>query len=125
MHIRFGPDFTDMGFFSGSSTRVTSYGGSILHERRSIGLSVVSKELDLRFRCGACGNLTRFDVVERRRTRSYYHFSIGGNLNIEESEDLDKEIESVTCRWCQATGRPEDFRFEEAEGAGGDDATDN
>ncbi|MFZ4511082.1 MAG: hypothetical protein ACOYNJ_08995 [Candidatus Nanopelagicales bacterium] len=26
-----------------------------------------------RWRCGHCGNLTRFDVVRRARTREYWH----------------------------------------------------
>lgn len=53
-----------------------------------------------RYRCNACGNLTRFDVVSRRRTRAFYHYSLGGDLNIEEEEPLEVEIERVTCRWC-------------------------
>jgi hypothetical protein len=57
-----------------------------------------------RYRCGACGNVTRFDVVARRRTRSFHHYTIGGDLEIEDEEVLDEEIERVTCRWCNATG---------------------
>ena len=57
-----------------------------------------------RYRCSACGNLTRFDVVATRRTREYHHFSVGGELNVEEGELLDEQIEQVTCRWCAATG---------------------
>ena len=53
-----------------------------------------------RYRCGACGNLTRFDVVATLRTRSFHHFSIGGELSIEETEVLEETIEQVTCRWC-------------------------
>ncbi len=67
----------------------------------------------VRLRCRNCGNLTRFDVVESRRTRSYYHFSLGGDVAIEESEDLERVVESITCRWCQKTGTLEDFRIEE------------
>ena len=37
-----------------------------------------------RFRCSACGNLTRFDVVASRRTRAFHHFSVGGELSVEE-----------------------------------------
>ena len=54
----------------------------------------------VRFRCAACGNLTRFDVVESRRTRAYYHFTIEGGLRVEEEETLSSERERVTCRWC-------------------------
>jgi hypothetical protein len=57
-----------------------------------------------RYRCGACGNITRFDVVATRRTRSFHHYTIGGDLEIEDEEVLDEEIERVTCRWCNATG---------------------
>jgi hypothetical protein len=57
-----------------------------------------------RFRCGSCGNLTRFDVVGSRRTRAYHHYSIGGELTIEEEDVLDEQIEQVTCRWCGASG---------------------
>jgi hypothetical protein len=53
-----------------------------------------------RYRCSGCGNLTRFDVVSTRRTRSFHHFSIGGELSIEETEVLAETIEQVTCRWC-------------------------
>ena len=57
-----------------------------------------------RYRCGACGNVTRFDVVATRRTRSFHHYTIGGDLEIEDEEVLDEAIERVTCRWCNATG---------------------
>jgi hypothetical protein len=36
-----------------------------------------------RFRCGSCGNLTRFDVVESRKTRAFYHFTVGGDLEVQ------------------------------------------
>jgi hypothetical protein len=57
-----------------------------------------------RFRCSACGNLTRFDVVVSRRTRAFHHFSVGGDLTVEDEEVLDEAIEAVTCRWCAASG---------------------
>ena len=57
-----------------------------------------------RYRCSACGNLTRFDVVATRRTRAFHHFSVGGDLAVEEEEVLDERIDSVTCRWCGASG---------------------
>jgi hypothetical protein len=53
-----------------------------------------------RFRCRACGNLTRFDVVETRTTRSYYHFTLGGELTVDDEEVLRLDRELVTCRWC-------------------------
>jgi hypothetical protein len=57
-----------------------------------------------RFRCAACGNLTRFDVVAVRRTRAFHHFSVGGELSVEDEEILDETIEAVSCRWCGASG---------------------
>jgi hypothetical protein len=53
-----------------------------------------------RYRCNACGNLTRFDVISTRKTRAFYHFSLGGELTIEDEEPLEVSIERVTCRWC-------------------------
>lgn len=53
-----------------------------------------------RYRCAACGNRTRFTVTATRRSRGYYHFTIGGDLTIEDEEVLGEAIESVACRWC-------------------------
>jgi hypothetical protein len=58
----------------------------------------------VRYRCNGCGNLTRFDVVATRRTRAFHHFSVGGELTIEDEEVLDERIDVVECRWCGATG---------------------
>ncbi len=59
----------------------------------------------VRYRCTSCGNLTRFDVVARRRTRAYHHYTVGGDMQVEDVEVLDDEVESVTCRWCGPAGR--------------------
>jgi len=53
-----------------------------------------------RYRCSACGNLTRFDVTTTRRVRSFHHYTVGGELAIEDSEVLDERVEEVLCRWC-------------------------
>jgi len=53
-----------------------------------------------RYRCTACGNLTRFDVVTDRRTRAFHHYSVGGALSVEEEEVLAEEVSEVRCRWC-------------------------
>ncbi len=58
----------------------------------------------MRYRCSACGNVTRFDVVATRRTRAFHHYSIGGELDVEEEEVLEHHVERVTCRWCGASG---------------------
>lgn len=66
-----------------------------------------------RFQCGSCGNLTRFDVVESRRTRAFYHYTVGGELEVEEEEVLDSDRESVTCRWCGSSERIEEIPMED------------
>jgi hypothetical protein len=53
-----------------------------------------------RYRCTACGNLTRFEVTITRRTRAFHHYTIGGELSVEDTEVLAENIESVVCRWC-------------------------
>jgi hypothetical protein len=62
-----------------------------------------------RFRCTQCGNLTRFDVVERRRTRSYHHFTLAGELTVEDVEVLEARREQVTCRWCGSSDHIEEL----------------
>lgn len=56
--------------------------------------------MDPRYRCTQCGNLTRFDVTATRRTRAFHHYSVGGELTVEDTEVLHEEIEEVSCRWC-------------------------
>jgi DNA-directed RNA polymerase subunit RPC12/RpoP len=56
--------------------------------------------MSVRYRCAACGNRTRFTVTVSRRTRGFYHFTIGGELSVEEEELLDEAVEAVACRWC-------------------------
>lgn len=60
-----------------------------------------------RYRCTSCGNLTRFDVTSSRRTRAYHHFTVGGELSVEDETVIDEVIESVECRWCGAAGQVE------------------
>jgi hypothetical protein len=54
----------------------------------------------MRYRCSACGNQTRFDVVTTRRTRAFHHFTIGGELQVEDEAVLHESVDDVTCRWC-------------------------
>ena len=53
-----------------------------------------------RYRCGACGNLTRFDVTVTRTTRSFHHYSLGGTLTVQDEQLLDESVHEVQCRWC-------------------------
>lgn len=57
-----------------------------------------------RYRCTACGNLTRFDVTITRRTRDFHHYSVGGDLHVEDVEVLSETVEEVLCRWCGSGG---------------------
>jgi len=57
---------------------------------------------NVRYRCAACGNLTRFDVVATRRTAAFHHYTVSGEL--EDERVLDERVESITCRWCGASG---------------------
>ncbi len=72
-------------------------------------------EPDHRFRCDACGNVTRFDVLATARTRRYHHFDLGGEGRVEEEEVLSHRVESVTCRWC---GRDDAVKVEASPLAG-------
>lgn len=55
------------------------------------------------YRCEACGNRTRFDVFESKRVRAFHHFTLGGDLEIEEEDVLERQVEKVVCRWCGAS----------------------
>ena len=58
--------------------------------------------------CNACGNKTRFDVFESKRVRAFQHFSLGGEMAIEEEEILERNVERVLCRWCGSSEVVED-----------------
>jgi len=60
-----------------------------------------------RLRCGHCGNLTRFDVVRTVRTEEFWHATLSGDVEIEQTSVLAEEVEVVRCRWCSATDRIE------------------
>ncbi len=53
-----------------------------------------------RYRCTACGNLTRFDVTTTSTVRSFHHYTVGGELSVEDAEVLSERVDEVLCRWC-------------------------
>jgi len=55
-----------------------------------------------RYRCAACGNLTRFDVETVERVRRFWHLDLSGEGAVDEAEFLEVTVLSVTCRWCAA-----------------------
>jgi hypothetical protein len=77
-----------------------------------------------RYRCTACGNLTRFDVVSSRRTRAFHHYTVGGELEIQDVEVLSESVEEVVCRWCGSGSAvvtlADDEDEDEASGEGAD-----
>ena len=68
-----------------------------------------------RWRCDACGNLTRFDVESTERVRRFWHLGLGGEAVVEEEEFLDVDVAAVVCRWC---GSRDAIRVEDAPGGG-------
>jgi hypothetical protein len=73
-----------------------------------------------RYRCTSCGNLTRFDVTTTTRVSALHHFTVGGELSIEEPVVLDERVDEVLCRWCGPSGVVEQVLDTEASRAGPD-----
>jgi rubredoxin len=55
---------------------------------------------DPQYRCDSCGNVTRFDVTASRTTKAFHHYTVGGELNVEEVTVLSHHVDDVVCRWC-------------------------
>jgi hypothetical protein len=62
-----------------------------------------------RYRCTSCGNLTRFDVTTMRRVKAFHHYTVGGELTIEDPEVLEDRVEEILCRWCGPAGKVEEM----------------
>ena len=59
---------------------------------------------EVRYRCQACGNLTRFDVTRTTTTSSFFHYTVGGELTEEDVEIVAETVLDVACRWCGPRG---------------------
>jgi RNase P subunit RPR2 len=70
-----------------------------------------------RWRCGACGNLTRFDVTRTRRTTEFWHFDLAGEHQVETSSTEEEVVAAVTCRWCGRSDAVEVVSRAEADAA--------
>jgi hypothetical protein len=46
-------------------------------------------------------------VTATRRTKAFYHYTVGGELEVEDEEVLAEEIDEVTCRWCSSASSVE------------------
>jgi hypothetical protein len=53
-----------------------------------------------RYRCDGCGNLTRFDVTISQQTKAFHHYTVGGELLVEDEQVLSHHVDEVVCRWC-------------------------
>ena len=53
-----------------------------------------------RYRCDGCGNLTRFDVTTTQTTKAFHHYTVGGDLEVEDEVVLSRSVDAVICRWC-------------------------
>ena len=60
-----------------------------------------------RWRCTACGNLTRFDVTRSSRVVEFVHLDLAGRPSVEEREVLRDVVERIRCRWCDAVNQVE------------------
>jgi DNA-directed RNA polymerase subunit RPC12/RpoP len=68
-----------------------------------------------RYRCTACGNLTRFDVTTTTTEKAYFHYSVGGELTVEDPVVVRSSVDEVSCRWC-GHGRAVEARTDEHAG---------
>lgn len=49
------------------------------------------------------------DSVRRKR---FHHYTLGGELEIESEEILQREIEAIVCRWCDRSDGVEDYSLD-------------
>jgi hypothetical protein len=63
-------------------------------------MSVQEPGGDTRWRCGGCGNLTRFDVVRSAHVTEYWHFDLAGEHEVEDARTNRSTVDRVVCRWC-------------------------
>jgi hypothetical protein len=52
------------------------------------------------YRCDGCGNVTRFDVTTSQTTKAFHHYTVGGELVVEEAMVVSRHVDEVVCRWC-------------------------
>jgi len=87
------------------------------HCTRGVAVTVALPDAEHRWRCGGCGNLTRFDVTRTRKTTEYWHFDLAGEPAVEETELRSEVVEQVSCRWC---GRDDAIELVDRSEAGSD-----
>ncbi len=60
-----------------------------------------------RLRCAHCGNLTRFDVIRTVRSQEFWHATMSGDVQVDETTVLSEDVQEIRCRWCSASDRIE------------------
>ena len=80
-------------------------------------MAVILPDAHTRWRCGGCGNLTRFDVALTRRTTEFWHFDLAGDHAVETTDVVEEVLEKVTCRWCGRSDAVERVSRAEADAA--------
>ena len=53
----------------------------------------------VRYRCITCGNRTRFDVYETVQRKRFEHYTLGGEVTVEDEEILGREVQRIVCHW--------------------------
>ena len=44
--------------------------------------------------------------------RAFHHYTVGGDLTVEDAETLDERVDEVSCRWCGSGGAVEVLNVE-------------
>jgi hypothetical protein len=52
--------------------------------------------------------VTRFDVTTTRTARAFHHYTVGGELTVEEEQVVTETVDDVSCRWCGNGGAVEE-----------------
>ncbi len=81
-------------------------------------MAVTPPDDSTRWRCGGCGNLTRFDVTRSRRTTEFWHFDLAGGHQVEDTAVDSEVVEQVSCRWCGRSDSIELVSRAEADASG-------
>lgn len=91
--------------------------------RGASGAPTTAPDAGTRWRCGGCGNLTRFDVTRATRRQEYWHFDLAGESRVEEAETLSEDLLEVACRWCGRSDAIEVVDRPDGSPLGGDGAS--
>lgn len=63
-------------------------------------MSALRPTATTRWRCTACGNLTRFDLTRSSVVVEYVHVDLAGRATVEETAVVEDQWRQIRCRWC-------------------------